>query len=101
MFRQETVSGDETILTVMGAVTGDLVAEFGRRLETLVAGRWTTITLDLTLTPAMTSEAIGKLILLRKRLVEQKKTMRVQGCSEPLLRIFKLIKLDTIMSIQP
>jgi anti-anti-sigma factor len=100
MFRQETVSGGETILTAMGSIGGETAVEFRRRLESIAAGRATTVTLDLTQATGMTSAAIGMILALRKKLVEQKKVLRIQGCSDQLLSIFKMIKLDTIIPIQ-
>jgi anti-anti-sigma factor len=100
VFRQETVSGGETILTAMGPISAETVAEFGRRLELLAAGRSTTVTLDLSQVNGMTSAAIGMILALRKKLVDQKKVLRIQGCSDQLLEIFRMIKLDTIIPIQ-
>jgi anti-anti-sigma factor len=97
MFRIETVSGDESILVAIGPIAGESGAEFGKKIEALVAGRASTVTLDLSQVPAMNSEAIGKLLLLRKKLAEQKRVLRIQGCSDPLWQIFKTIKLDTLI----
>jgi anti-anti-sigma factor len=100
MFRIETVPGDETILIASGPIAGESAAEFGKKIEALVAGRASTVTLDLSQTPAMNSEAIGKLLLLRKKLAEQKRVLRIRGCSDPLWRIFKTIKLDTLIPME-
>ena len=99
MYRQETVSGGETILTVTGTIAGEAVAEFGKRIEALAAGRSTTVTLDLSQCIAMNSEAIGKLLVLRMRLGEQKKALRIEGCSDPLWNVFKMIKMDILIPI--
>jgi anti-anti-sigma factor len=100
MFRQETVSGGETILIVTGPIVGDVMAEFTKKLEALGASRSTTVTLDLSQVPAMNSAAIGKLLSLRTRLVEQKRVMKIHGCSDQLWTIFKMIKLDTLIPIE-
>jgi anti-anti-sigma factor len=100
MFRIETVSGDETILIASGPIAGEATADFGKKVEALVGGRASNITLDLSQVPAMNSEAIGKLLLLRKKLADQKRVLRIQGCSDPLWQIFKTIKLDTLIPMQ-
>jgi anti-anti-sigma regulatory factor len=100
MFRTETVSGGETILIVIGPVVGDASVEFGQKVEALIAGRSSTITLDLSQVPAINSQAIGKMLMLRGRLFEQNRVLRIQGCSDPLWGLFKTIKLDTLIPIQ-
>jgi anti-anti-sigma regulatory factor len=101
MFRQETVTGGETILTVIGPVAGEVVVEFGKKIEALASGRATTVTLDLSQCTAMNSEAIGKLLVLRMRLGEQKKALRIEGCSPQLWSIFKTIKMDILIPMEP
>jgi anti-anti-sigma factor len=100
MFRLETVAGDETILTAVGPIAGESVAEFGRKIKALVAGRATTVTLDLSHAEGMSSDAIGKLLELKKQLVEQKRVLRIQGCSDTLWDVFKRIKLDSLIPMQ-
>jgi anti-anti-sigma factor len=100
MFRQETVSGGETILIVTGPIVGEAVVEFAQKLDGLGAGRATTVTLDLSQVPAMNSAAIGKILSLRTRLVEQKRVLRIHGCSDQLFVLFKMIKLDNLLQIE-
>jgi anti-anti-sigma regulatory factor len=100
MFRTETVSGGETILIVTGPVLGDTAVEFGQKIEALIAGRSSTISLDLSQVPAMNSQAIGKMLMLRGRLFEQNRVLRIQGCSDALLGLFKMIKLDSLIPIE-
>jgi anti-anti-sigma factor len=100
MFRTETVSGGETILIVTGPIVGDAAAEFGQKVEALINGRSSTITLDLSQVPAMNSQAIGKLLMLRSKLFEQNRALRVQGCSDPLYGLFRTIKLDSLITIE-
>ena len=100
MFRTETVSGGETILIITGPVIGDAAVEFGQKIEALKAGRSSTISLDLSQAPAMNSQAIGKLLMLRGTLFEQNRVLRIQGCSDALLELFKMIKLDSLIPIE-
>jgi anti-anti-sigma factor len=100
MFRTETVSGGETILVAEGAITDETIEEFGATLDALVAGRSTLVTLDLSRVPGMSSRAIGKLILLKKKLADQGRQLRIQGCSDPLLNLFRMVKLDTVIPMR-
>ncbi len=100
MVRQETVSGGETILTVTGTLAGEAVAEFGKKIEAVAASHATTVTLDLSQCLAMNSAAIGKLLVLRMRLGEQKKALRIEGCSAQLWDVFKKIKMDSLIPMQ-
>jgi len=99
-FRQETVSGGEVILIAGGPITGEAVQEFQHKIDAVTAGRPTLITLDLGHCPAMNSEAIGKLLSLRKRLAEQGKQLRIQGCSDQLFSLFKTIRMDSLIPLQ-
>jgi anti-anti-sigma regulatory factor len=99
MFSLEKISQTELMLVVSGSLYGEAGAEFEKRLEMLVQNEYSTITLDLSMALGITSSAIGKLLSVRKRLVEQNKTIRIKGCNETLYQTFQRIKLDTIMEI--
>jgi anti-anti-sigma factor len=99
MFRQETVSNDETILVIGGPLSGEAVAEFHKKMEALCASRALTITLDFSQTPTINSAAIGKLVLFRKRLADQGKSLQIRGCSEGVLKIFRMIRFDKLIKI--
>ena len=101
MLRQETVSQTETVLVVLGPLTGETLPEFERKMEALCSSKFDMITLDLSQSPAVTSAAIGKLLSFRKRLHDGSKGLRIRGCSSPLLKVFQMIKLDTLINIVP
>jgi len=99
MFNLEKISQTELMLIVSGSLYGEAGAEFEKRLEWLGHSEYSTITLDLSMALGITSSAIGKLLAVRKRLVEQNKTIRIKGCNETLYQTFQRIKLDTIIQI--
>jgi anti-anti-sigma factor len=99
MLRQETVSQFETILVVIGALAGEAVEEFDRKMSELCAGRSSTITLDLSQVPAINSAAIGKLLAFRKQLLNQQKSLRINGLSNGVYNILHAIKLDQLFEI--
>lgn len=99
MFRQETVSNDETILVIGGPLSGDSVEEFQKKMEALTASRFLTITLDFSLTPTISSEALGKLLVFRKKLADLGKSLQIRGCSDGMYKIFQMIQFDKLISI--
>ena len=100
MFERRNVSTDEAVLVVGGSLSGDATAEFQRQIEELAAGPCKTITLNLSGTATINSSALGKILLFRKKLGEQDRTLRIRGCSDLLLNTFKMIKFDTLISIE-
>jgi anti-anti-sigma regulatory factor len=101
MIRLETGSAEgEMILIVLGLITGEASIEFIRKIDLLAAGRATTIILDLSQCPGMNSESIGRILTVRKKLVEENRMLRIRACSDLLWDTFKKIKLDTLISIQ-
>jgi len=100
MFERKTISKDEVVLEVSGSLSGEATNEFHQQIEELVAGNSTKITLDLSKTTTINSSALGKILLFRKRLAEQERTLQIRGCSEPLFKTFQMIKFDTLISIK-
>ena len=99
MFRQETVSNVEAVLVIGGPLSGDAVAEFQRKMDALAASRFLTITLDFSQTTTIGSAALGKLLVFRRNLAEQGKTLQIRGCSDGMYKVFQLIQLDKLISI--
>ncbi|HTZ50098.1 MAG TPA: STAS domain-containing protein [Spirochaetia bacterium] len=99
MFSLEKVSETEIMLVVTGSLYGEAAAEFERRLEGLAQSDYPTNTLDLSLALGITSSAIGKLLSVRKKLMERNKTIRIKGCNETLYETFVKIKLNSLIEI--
>jgi anti-anti-sigma factor len=100
MFERKMISKDEVVLEVSGSLSGETTNEFHQHIEELAAGDSVKITLDLTNTTAINSSALGKILLFRKRLAEQERTLQIRGCSESLFKTFQMIKFDTLISIK-
>ena len=47
----------------------------------------------------ITSSAIGKLLSVYRRLQGKNKKLKIGGCSDVLLSVFRKIKLDTLIQI--
>jgi anti-anti-sigma factor len=100
MFERRNVSNDEVLLSVVGPLAGETTNEFHRQVEELVAASYSTISLDLSRTDSINSSALGKILLFRKKLAEQQRTLQIMGCSESLYKTFQMIKFDTLISIK-
>jgi anti-anti-sigma factor len=94
------VSAEEVELKVHSPLNGSAAEEFQRSLNRLLASGYRTITLDLSSATAVNSSCIGKILLLRKSLAEQQRSIRIRGCSDALYNTFQLIKLDRLISIE-
>ena len=100
MLTRNEVSRDEVLLSVEGPLDGEPANEFQAQLEELTEGSYRTITLDLTKVASINSSSIGRILLCRKRLAEQGRTIRIDGCSDSLYSTFELIKFDKLIPIK-
>ena len=97
--KREKISETETALIVAGSLFGEAGIEFENAMESLVETSFSTVTLDLSMALGITSSAIGKLLSVHKRLQARNRKLRIRGCSDVLLNVFKKIKLDTLIQI--
>jgi anti-anti-sigma regulatory factor len=72
---------------------------FHGQLEQLVASRCRVITLDLSQTDSIGSTAMGKILLFRKKLAEEGRTLQIRGCSPNLLSTFQMINFGSLVPI--
>jgi anti-anti-sigma factor len=100
MFETKSISKEEVLLSVVGSLSGEATNEFHRQVEELAGGSYAIISLDLSRTEAINSSALGKILLFKKKLAEQQRTLQIKGCSESLYRTFQMIKFDTLISIK-
>ena len=100
MFSTKETSKDEVVLEAKGPLNGDPAGEFQARLDDLVQGPHKAIVLDLAEVESINSSCIGRILLSRKRLSEQGRTIGIRGCSESLHNTFQLIKFDKLIKIE-
>jgi anti-anti-sigma factor len=100
MFERTNISKDEVLLSVVGSLSGETTNEFHRQVEELAGASYSVISLDLSRTDAINSSALGKILLFRKKLAEQQRTLQIKGCSESLYKTFQMIKFDTLIPIK-
>jgi anti-anti-sigma factor len=99
MFRRKELSDGEVRLTVRGPLDSEAALQFQKELGDLAQGDHRTISLDLSEVPSINSTCIGKILLLRKSLAEQDRSVRISGCSDALYNTFQLIDLDKRIAI--
>ena len=100
MFLKKELSKEEIVLQISGPLNGEPANEFQTHLEELAGGSHNTITLDLNEVSSINSSCIGKILLYRKKLAEQDKSIQIRGCSDSLYNTFHLIKFDKLLSIE-
>jgi anti-anti-sigma factor len=100
MFERKQISGREVQLQVRGSLDSAAAEQFQMELDRLADGGHQTITLELSEVAAINSTCIGKILLLRKSLTEQDRSIRIRGCSDALYNVFQLIDLDKRISIE-
>ena len=100
MVTHAAVSEHEVRVEVRGSLHGEIAAAFQTELETLLAGAYRTITLDLTHVGSISSSSIGRILLSRKKLAEQGRSIRIEGCSDTLLGTLRLIRFDRLVPIR-
>jgi anti-anti-sigma regulatory factor len=99
VFTRTEPSRDAVVLAVNGPLTDDVVDTFQQHLEELIAGRWPLVTLDFTRVTGISSRCIGKIMFLRMKLDEKKRSLRIGGCDPELYKSFKTMRLDFFMDI--
>jgi anti-anti-sigma factor len=99
MFMRKVLTKDEAVLEIQGPLAGEAAGEFQRHMQELTAESFTVVTLNLAGVTVIGSSAIGKILLFRKKLDEEGRTLRIRGCSEALFKTLQMIKFDSLMSI--
>jgi len=100
MFQRKDLSKNEVVLSVEGPLAGEATSEFHRQVEDLVSASYSTIILDLSRTESINSSALGKILLFRKKLAEDRRIIKIKGCSETLYKTFMMIKFDALIPIE-
>ena len=99
MVTRSPLTKDEILLEVEGPLEGEPAALFQAELETVATGPYRTVTLDLSRVPSINSSSIGRILLVRKKLADQGRCIRIRACSDALRATFRLIRLDRLVPI--
>ena len=91
--------------TIIAKITGPVTDPDGEYLRQtfnkIVETSEKKVFIDLSLVPVMTSSAIGKLIVLLRRLKAQKRELIIDGIHDNLFSMFTSINLDKLLTIKP
>ncbi len=100
MFLKKEVSPEEVVLEIHGPLSGETTNEFHRYLQEISAEACPTVTLNLTEVSTINSSSLGKILLFRKKLSEEGRTLKIKGCSDALYKTFQMIKFDKLIPIE-
>ena len=100
MVSESSVSTDEVLVGVHGALHGAPATDFHTILERLIAGPPRSIVLDLSDVVSINSSSVGRILLTRKKLAEQGKSIRIEGCSDPVFSTFQLLRFDRLVQVR-
>lgn len=100
MFIRKVLSREEAVLEIQGALSGETAGELQRHMEEMTAERHTRVTLNLSGVTTINSSSLGKILLFRKKLAEEGRTLQIRGCSEALFKTLQMIRYDTLISIE-
>lgn len=100
MFEKRDNSKDEVMLVVKGPLNGNTADEFQEQLAAMAQGPQGTIVLNLADVNSINSSCIGKILLFRKKLFEEGRSIEIRGCSDALFNTFQLIKFDKLIPIR-
>jgi anti-sigma B factor antagonist len=84
---------------------GDIYVEQGDELmkafNSLIKKKPNEVVIDLSELHTITSSGIGKIVLLYKELGKNGGKIRITGVNNTIMQIFKIVKLDKLMTIEP
>ncbi len=100
MFEKRDISKDEVMLVVQGPLNGNTADDFQEQLTGMAQGSQGTIVLNLADVNSINSSCIGKILLFRKKLFEEGRSIEIRGCSDSLYNTFQLIKFDKLIPIR-
>jgi anti-sigma B factor antagonist len=84
---------------------GDIYVEQGEELmhtfQEIIRKELAEVVIDLNGLNTITSSGIGKIVLLYKEMNRKGGTVTITGVNSTIMQIFKIVKLDKLMSIEP
>lgn len=96
--KRNLLSGD-TMIEARGSIVGDAVEDFRTALHEAIVASGHLILLDMSRVLAMSSRAIGVLLLARSMAEAEGRTIRFEKCSEQLAKTLLAIRFDTIFDM--
>jgi anti-sigma B factor antagonist len=94
-----TDDGDETVLRIEGVLDAVTTPEIRPLVESLVAEKRTSITVDVSSLRLIDSSGVGVIVSLFKRCKSYGGIVKVLGLKDQPLTIFKLLRLDRVFTL--
>lgn len=94
-----TDDGDATVLRISGSLDALSTPELRPTIETLVAEKRATVTVDLSELRIIDSSGVGAIVSLYKRMRAVGSKVEVVGLKDQPLAIFRLLRLDRIFTV--
>lgn len=95
-------SPDETIVTFMEEkiLSPEQIQELQGRLMGLIEQAWTEkLVLDFCNVKGLSSSVIGLLLVIRKKIIEEKGRLQLRNISPTIYEVFKIMKMTEIFEI--
>lgn len=90
----------EYTIEIRGSLTGlENIRNITDKLEELMDAEVKVVNLDMTETESIESAAITQILVYKKKFSEKNILLRIKGCSERVLKILKMLRLEGSISI--
>ena len=100
MFKRKEVSENEITIEVQKITPQEFSDHFQQEANEVLNTGYALVTLDLQAVKHLSTAGIGKIIMMHRKMNEQKRTLRIKGCSNALFEVFKLLQLNNLMPIE-
>jgi len=86
-------------------LTGDIFVEQGDELmdafNSVMGNSPNLIVIDMNELKSITSSGIGKIVMLYKEMKKKGGKVKIIGVNDTITQVFKIVKLDKLMEIEP
>ena len=89
----------DLVITVAGHLVKERATAFQQELDAAIAGDAQHVALDLRAVESMSSACVGKILMCHHELQDGGRKLTVMGCSDPVMEMFRLIKIDRLITI--
>ncbi len=91
--------------TMTVQLKGDIYMEHGDELHkafnSILGKKPAEVVIDLQGLKSITSSGIGKIVLLYKGLQKQNGSLSIRGVNHTIMEVFRIVKLDKLVAIEP
>jgi anti-anti-sigma regulatory factor len=90
----------EITINIKGTLTGpESIKKLTKQLDELIEMDARIVNLNLEETDSIESAAITQILVYKKKFSEKNTLLRIKGCSDRMMKILKMLKLDNSISI--